>query len=61
MSEIDSAHYDSIDPDDAPELTDVFFARADEFKGTQLIKRAEHRLANADECSIGGLAKKPLA
>ena len=24
MSEIDSAHFDSIDPDDAPELTDVF-------------------------------------
>ena len=28
-----------IDPDDAPELTDEFFERADEFVGDKLVKR----------------------
>ncbi|KKO46206.1 hypothetical protein WG68_05375 [Arsukibacterium ikkense] len=30
---------DWSDPDDAPELTDDFFDRADEFQGAQLIRR----------------------
>ncbi|MBB1074713.1 BrnA antitoxin family protein [Rhodoferax sp. 4810] len=30
---------DWIDPDDAPELTDDFFAQADEYIGNQLIRR----------------------
>lgn len=30
---------DWIDPDDAPELTDEFFARADEYVGGQLVRR----------------------
>lgn len=28
-----------VDPDDAPELTDAFFKRADEFKGARLVRR----------------------
>ena len=28
-----------IDPDDAPELTDEFFERADEYKGDTLVRR----------------------
>jgi uncharacterized protein (DUF4415 family) len=28
-----------VDPDDAPELTDTFFERADEFKGARLVRR----------------------
>ena len=28
-----------LDPDDAPELTDVFFESADEYKGTQHVRR----------------------
>ncbi|MBN3965620.1 BrnA antitoxin family protein [Pseudomonas gregormendelii] len=28
-----------VDPDDAPELTDAFFKRADEFNGTRLVRR----------------------
>jgi uncharacterized protein (DUF4415 family) len=28
-----------IDPDDAPELNDDFFERADEFQGSQLVRR----------------------
>jgi uncharacterized protein (DUF4415 family) len=28
-----------VDPDDAPELSDSSFARADEFKGPALVKR----------------------
>ena len=35
-----------IDPDDAPELTDVFFERADEFIGNQLVRRGRHAGAN---------------
>ncbi len=34
-----------IDPDDAPELTDAFFAEADELRGKRLIKRGRPRLA----------------
>ena len=30
---------DWVDPDDAPELTDTFFERADEFKGGRLVRR----------------------
>ena len=30
---------DWIDPDDAPELTDAFFERADEYVGTRVIRR----------------------
>lgn len=30
---------DWIDPDDAPELTDEFFDRADEYDGDKLIRR----------------------
>jgi len=29
---------DWVDPDDAPELTDVFFERADEYAGSQVIR-----------------------
>jgi uncharacterized protein (DUF4415 family) len=36
-----------VDPDDAPELTDEFFARADEYAGEKLMRRgrppAEHK------------------
>lgn len=32
-----------IDPDDAPELTDAFFERADEYRGTKLVKRGRGR------------------
>lgn len=36
-----------VDPDDAPELTDEFFERADEYAGEKLVRRgrpiAEHR------------------
>ncbi|MET0610629.1 MULTISPECIES: BrnA antitoxin family protein [Pseudomonas syringae group] len=28
-----------VDPDDAPELTDAFFERADEYQGSRVIKR----------------------
>ena len=28
-----------VDPDDAPELTDAFFERADEYNGERVIKR----------------------
>lgn len=38
---------DWIDPDDAPELTDEFFERADEYIGDKLVRRgrppSEHR------------------
>jgi uncharacterized protein (DUF4415 family) len=33
------------DPDDAPELTDEFFARADTFEGEKLVRRGRPRLA----------------
>ncbi|PIQ36215.1 MAG: hypothetical protein COW59_13595 [Lysobacterales bacterium CG17_big_fil_post_rev_8_21_14_2_50_64_11] len=32
-----------VDPDDAPELTDAFFERADEYHGGTLIKRGRGR------------------
>lgn len=32
-----------VDPDDAPELTDAFFERADEFRGAKLVKRGRGR------------------
>jgi uncharacterized protein (DUF4415 family) len=34
-----------VDPDDAPELTDVFFERADVFEGERLVRRGRPRLA----------------
>lgn len=30
---------DWIDPDDAPQLTDAFFERADEYVGTEVVRR----------------------
>ncbi len=36
---------DWIDPDDAPELTDQFFERADEYDGHKLVKRGRPRAA----------------
>lgn len=33
------------DPDDAPELTDAFFEQADEFIGTQLVRRGRPKAA----------------
>ncbi|MEK8025096.1 MAG: hypothetical protein RLY78_1293 [Pseudomonadota bacterium] len=35
----------STDPDDAPELTEAFFQRADEFQGTVLVKRGRPKAA----------------
>ena len=34
-----------VDPDDAPELTETFFARADVFEGEKLIRRGRPPLA----------------
>jgi uncharacterized protein (DUF4415 family) len=34
-----------VDPDDAPELTDAFFARADIHQGTRLIRRGRPKVA----------------
>jgi uncharacterized protein (DUF4415 family) len=34
-----SINNDWIDPDDAPELTDAFFERADEYRNGTLVKR----------------------
>jgi uncharacterized protein (DUF4415 family) len=33
------------DPDEAPELTDAFFARADIYEGTRLIRRGRPKVA----------------
>ncbi len=33
-----------IDPDDAPELTDAFFARADVYEGERLVRRGRPKL-----------------
>jgi uncharacterized protein (DUF4415 family) len=33
------------DPDDAPELTDAFFAHADVYQGTRLIRRGRPKVA----------------
>ena len=37
------------DPDDAPELTDEFFERADEFEGTRLVRRGRPKAAVTKE------------
>lgn len=37
---------DWIDPDDAPELSDDFFERADEFTGKQLVRRGRPNAIN---------------
>jgi uncharacterized protein (DUF4415 family) len=37
---------DSIDPDEAPELTDEFFEGADWYKGDVLVRRGRPRSAN---------------
>lgn len=34
-----ATHTEWIDPDDAPELTDEFFAQADEYVGDKLVRR----------------------
>jgi uncharacterized protein (DUF4415 family) len=34
-----------VDPDDAPELTEAFFARADVFEGDNLVRRGRPPLA----------------
>ncbi len=38
-------HKNSVDPDDAPELTDEFFERADEYHGAVLVKRGRPKSA----------------
>jgi uncharacterized protein (DUF4415 family) len=35
-----------IDPDDAPELNDDFFERADEYAGSQLVRRGRPAVAS---------------
>jgi uncharacterized protein (DUF4415 family) len=37
---------DLVDPDDAPELTDEFFERADEYVGDRLVRRGRPRAAS---------------
>lgn len=37
---------DWVDPDDAPELTDEFFDRADEYDGDKLIRRGRPKSEN---------------
>ena len=37
------------DPDDAPELTDEFFQRADEFEGDKLVRRGRPKAAATKE------------
>ena len=37
---------DGVDPDDAPELTDEFFERADEYVGDRLVRRGRPRAAS---------------
>jgi uncharacterized protein (DUF4415 family) len=39
----------SPDPDDAPELTDEFFARADLYRGTTLVRRGRPKAAATKE------------
>lgn len=36
-------HTDWVDPDDAPELTDEFFERADEYVSDRLVRRGPGR------------------
>lgn len=38
-----------VDPDDAPELTDDFFERADEYQGAQLVRRGRPKADAAKE------------
>lgn len=38
-----ATHTDWVDPDDAPELTDEFFERADEYVGDRLVRRGPGR------------------
>ncbi|MBS0509374.1 MAG: BrnA antitoxin family protein [Proteobacteria bacterium] len=38
-----------IDPDDAPELDDAFFARADEYVGEKLVRRGRPKAAVTKE------------
>jgi uncharacterized protein (DUF4415 family) len=40
---------DWIDPDDAPELTDDFFAQADEYVGNTLIRRGQGKADNTKQ------------
>lgn len=42
---------DWVDPDDAPELTDEFFVRADEFAGDKLVRRGRPK-AEATKLSL---------
>lgn len=37
---------DWVDPDDTPELDDPFFERADEFAGSQLVRRGRPTIAS---------------
>ena len=39
-------HTDLIDSDDAPELTDEFFERADEYIGDKLVRRGRPKAAS---------------
>ncbi len=38
-----------VDPDDAPELTDAFFERADEYVGEKLVRRGRPKAAVTKE------------
>ena len=38
-----------VDPDDAPELTDAFFERADEYAGEKLVRRGRPKAAVTKE------------
>jgi uncharacterized protein (DUF4415 family) len=38
-----------VDPDDAPELTDEFFERADEYVGNKLVRRGRPKAAVTKE------------
>ncbi|WP_029891681.1 BrnA antitoxin family protein [Polycyclovorans algicola] len=38
-----------VDPDDAPELTDDFFQRADEYNGEALVKRGRPKATETKE------------
>ena len=40
---------DWVDPDDAPELTDAFFERADLFEGDKLVQRGRPKAAITKE------------
>ncbi|MGV8841868.1 MAG: BrnA antitoxin family protein [Pseudomonas sp.] len=38
-----------VDPDDAPELTDAFFERADEYRGAKLVRRGRPKAETVRE------------